>query len=606
MPTAETPRHERQSRRAIKPGELLALHPDSIHADDRGAFFWLFAPPSPYNERIGAVSVVRVNGPLEYHDDGWGDSYEAIVERVKDAMSGQDCVKRHEREHRWDEDYEPMEATKPKCVVLRIDSPGGVVAGLEQTVNELRRLSKESAIDLYAYVDETAYSAAQALCCACTRVTLPRSGFCGSIGVISTMVEQTAKDAKDGYRFVILTSGDRKADGHPHAPITDEAIDAERPRVNTLAQQFFGMVKRARGIPKAQAASWQARRFLGKEAVAAKLADDVMEWSAYIDSLNQVTQNGTDGSRPLASTGKSVQPQRMNKAEKDKALASVTALIEDAEKALASTTDAKVLASVAASLESYKKTKHMIEKHETEEGADEDEEDDEEDGAADEEDAKGDETDRKGGDDEDDSDDDGDDDDDSDEDDSKAAVAEIVRASGIDEKSKRVAFRKAVTETVRNLRAGSGAAKVLAAAQKMTGKKSASAIIDALQGQKAGIAGLKERLAKLETDGAARAVEDRKTKRDNLVNAAFNARRISPSEQKTLLKKSLAFCEQFLEMRPKAIVNVDGSEMPIPTQPGAALPEGVKKLLAAAGAMGVKPEDIQADMAKQNGAAGRV
>lgn len=297
-----------ERRRVLRRGELLAISETDVQKDDRGAFFFLFGPPIYENERVGSAIVVRICGPLDYHADGMGESYEGIVCRLRDAFAGIVCGEQGE---------------KPSCVIMRIDSPGGVVAGLHETVKCIRKMRQAANIPLITYVDETAYSAGFALSCAADEIYLPKSGFCGSIGVISTLVDQTEADKKAGLRFVILTSGARKADGHVHAPITDEMIAEETPRVEELASQFFQDVSKARGLSVETIQAFEAKRFLGAEAVEAGVADGVMGWDKLIETVEEAygggeTQSRLDigqSSRAVANSGH-VDAQRANRANR--------------------------------------------------------------------------------------------------------------------------------------------------------------------------------------------------------------------------------------------------------------------------------------------------
>jgi ClpP class serine protease len=593
-------------RRAIRPGEILAIRSDVVQ-EDRGAFFWLFGPPAAKPERIGDVSVIRINGPLEYHDDGYGESYDAIVDRTAKAMSGEDMAEEWRRAHRWDDDYDADKApvlTPPKAVVFRIDSPGGVVAGLDQTVNKLRAMSRDAKIPLLAYVDETAYSAAFALSCACSQIVLPRAGMLGSIGVISTLADVTKADRKAGIRFVVLTSGARKADGHPHVPIDDAMIAEERPRVAQLARQFFSVVKRARGIPIDRIKSWEAGRFLGAEATRAGLADAVLSWDEFLATL-QATGGGTESKNRVAQPGTRVPT---SKAETKMGI-ELDALITRTTAAIASEKDPTKLASLAAKLDAYKKTKHSIEKHETEEG-DEEEEDEE----------SGDETDR-GDDPEDDEDDDDDGDEDEDDEESaeseeeekRASVSTIVRAAGMAKGKDRKAFRAAVTKAIDEYgQRASAAGKVMQAAETLTGKRGASAIVEALKGLAEGGRASKDRLAALEK-------ESRENKRNAAVNAALADNRITKREARTLRGKKLAFVEEFLQFRTGAVVQTkdDLEREPgasprrspgavVPGQ-GGTLPADLEKIvqnaIASAKAQGLKDVTRETIIQGMNGAA---
>jgi capsid assembly protease len=225
--------------------------------------FWMMSPPPPENEMHNQVAIVHVRGPIDHHDAGDGDSYDAITRRVQEA---------HDSDAR--------------TVVMCIDSPGGVVSGLNQCVHALRGIADASGKDFIAYVGEMATSAAYALCCSCDEVITPPSGICGSIGVISTMASEAAADAAHGYDYRLLTSGSHKADGHPHAPITNDATKAEQGRVDKLAMQFFNIASKARGISVDTIRSYQAGLFLGKEAVRAGLADSVMGYRTLLETLN--------------------------------------------------------------------------------------------------------------------------------------------------------------------------------------------------------------------------------------------------------------------------------------------------------------------------------
>lgn len=215
--------------------------------------FFVAAPePKPNDEESGIVTVY-IRGAIEHHDEGsGGDSYDQIRERAAQAFED------------------------GRAVVLRIDSPGGVVSGLNECVRELQRMRAEYRKPLVAFADEMATSAAYALCCACDEVFLPRSAIVGSIGVISTMVSCVEADKKDGLAFAILTSGERKADGHPHAEISDSAIAAEQSRVDDLARQFWKIASKARGLSVGTIRGYQCGLFMGRKAERAGLADGVM------------------------------------------------------------------------------------------------------------------------------------------------------------------------------------------------------------------------------------------------------------------------------------------------------------------------------------------
>jgi peptidase S49-like protein len=265
--------------RAIRPGEPLALAPNAIHRGaEPGAFFFLFGPSTKPNDRTGDIATVFVNGPLDHHADSFGDNYESLLARTCRAVCGEG------EPDPWGDEPAPQYGP-PKAVIVSIDSPGGVVSGLNETVRTMRRMFAAAGIPSIAYVNELCASAAYAIATSCDEIVLPPSGILGSVGVISTICSQARADDAAGLDYVTLASGDRKADGHIHMPIADGALVAEQGRVDALAKQFFALVAEKRGVTQKTLRSYEAGLFLGKQAVNAGLADRVMGFPDMRDVL---------------------------------------------------------------------------------------------------------------------------------------------------------------------------------------------------------------------------------------------------------------------------------------------------------------------------------
>lgn len=347
---------DKPSTRIVRPGVPLAVVPTAIHRGADGFFLLLGKAPTPANERIGDVAVVYLHGPLEHHDDAEGDSYDALLARMRDAFDG-------------------GEDGPPKAVVMRVDSVGGVVSGLNETVMSLRRLRERAGIPLFAFVDELAASAAYAICCAADEIILPRSAILGSVGTISTMVSQARADAKAGLDFAILTSGARKADGHVHAPLSPAAQAAELRRVNRLAAQFFGLVSGARHISTQQLQEYEAGLFLGKEALIAGLADAVDGWESALADIALV-----NSAQLGASSTQRAQSGASGQGEEPMSKVTLAALVKRTEAQLAKEKDPEKKKVLTAALASYKGAeaafKKTISHKETHEGDADSENDD--------------------------------------------------------------------------------------------------------------------------------------------------------------------------------------------------------------------------------------
>ena len=261
--------------------DYLAIEPRALD------FSYLYTGVVPTDRTEDGIAIVTVHGPLEHHATWWWDSYESIVERVEDAITGQDVVKYDEWRNGWRDDYEPAVAMPARAVVLCIDSPGGEAAGCGQAHKRLRTLRKQYNVPLYAYADETACSAAYEIACACDEIWLPETGTVGSIGVIATLFDRTKMNEKDGLNVELITSGEYKSDGHADRVIDDGVRSRMQARVDTLAGIFWRIVARRRETSPKAVAGLQAGVFLGQDAVDVGIADGVSGWRSFLQMVGK-------------------------------------------------------------------------------------------------------------------------------------------------------------------------------------------------------------------------------------------------------------------------------------------------------------------------------
>jgi len=142
---------------------------------------------------------------------------------------------------------------------------------------------------VWAVASDGAYSAAYAIASAASRVFVTETGGVGSIGVIAMHVDQSARDAKDGYRFTAISAGDLKNDLSPHEPINKAAMTRLQTEVDRLYSLFVEHVATMRGVDAKAIRATEAGLFFGPDAVRSGLADALAspsqalsEFSAYL------------------------------------------------------------------------------------------------------------------------------------------------------------------------------------------------------------------------------------------------------------------------------------------------------------------------------------
>ncbi len=161
-----------------------------------------------------------------------------------------------------------------KAIALDIDSPGGEVAGCFDLVDTI--FGARGTKPIWAILDESAYSAAYAIASAADRIVVPRTGGVGSIGVITAHVDWSKWLSGQGVKVTYITYGDRKADGAPEMPLSEEALARYQQDINTMGELFVSTVSRNRALPADKVRETQAATYLGANGVELGLADAVM------------------------------------------------------------------------------------------------------------------------------------------------------------------------------------------------------------------------------------------------------------------------------------------------------------------------------------------
>lgn len=233
---------------------VLALDPSAI-----GALFSLQASEPAMSRDERGVALVSIIGPLsqraDEYDCGFGDGYDKITARVQRA-----CEDKNSR-----------------AIVLRIDSPGGDVAGLQEAVRQMRAAIDASGKPCAVYVDELAASAAYWIASALSTagIVVPESGGVGSVGTIASLVDESEALEHEGVKIELIRDPPGKAAGHPYQPITDLARERLTGQVREATARFVAAVSAARGLAPDVVRGLDGDVRYGAAAVEAGLADKV-------------------------------------------------------------------------------------------------------------------------------------------------------------------------------------------------------------------------------------------------------------------------------------------------------------------------------------------
>ena len=241
-----------------------------------------------YRVTDGGVGIISVQGEL-VNRGAWLGSYSGLVsyEGLRHAL----------RNAAADRDV--------KAIVLDIDSPGGMAAGMLETAALVRSIAAKKVV--IAVANALMASAAYGIASGATLIVTTETGYVGSVGTVIIHVDRSRQLAKRGLAVTLIHAGARKVDGHPYAPLPDEVRAMIQERVEAVQRMFVAAVaegRKTRGLTEDRIRATEARLYLGVDAVRAGLADMVATFDqvvALTEAATVITAARREGSEPRQS-----------------------------------------------------------------------------------------------------------------------------------------------------------------------------------------------------------------------------------------------------------------------------------------------------------------
>jgi protease-4 len=178
-----------------------------------------------------------------------------------------------------------------QALVLRINSPGGTMAGSEALFIALRKVAERKPV--IAVMGATAASGGYMAALAAERIWARNSTITGSIGVILQTAEISRMLNDLGIRTEAIKSAPLKGAPSPFEPLDEGGRAASQAVVDDMYDLFLDLLAERRGLePSAAAQLADGRVFTGRQAVANGLVDDIggeQEALAWLESARGVS-----------------------------------------------------------------------------------------------------------------------------------------------------------------------------------------------------------------------------------------------------------------------------------------------------------------------------
>jgi protease-4 len=162
-----------------------------------------------------------------------------------------------------------------RAVVLRINSPGGVVAPTQEIFNAVRRL-REAKKPVVASLGSVAASGGYYVAVAADRIYASPGTLTGSIGVVMQLANLEGLLKKVGVEYVVVKAGTYKDVGNIARAMTPEERRILQALLDDVYDQFVTAVAEGRGLdPQVVRGFAEGRIYSGRQAQGLKMVDDL-------------------------------------------------------------------------------------------------------------------------------------------------------------------------------------------------------------------------------------------------------------------------------------------------------------------------------------------
>jgi len=235
---------------------------------------------NPYIKLYDDIAIIDLMGPLANEPScmesmaGWS-STEAVRNALKIAYNDPSI----------------------QGILLNVNSPGGEVDGTDATASLIQEIAKSKPV--FTYASGMIASAAYWIGAASLKVFSSPTSEVGSIGVVFSLVDDSARMEKEGYKrkeIVSDISPDKRIDMN-----SEEGESYIRTRANDHAQVFVDKISSMRKVPQSHVLEHfgKGRVMIASKALDAKMIDQISTLDEAILELKNYTMNSTGANMDL-------------------------------------------------------------------------------------------------------------------------------------------------------------------------------------------------------------------------------------------------------------------------------------------------------------------
>ncbi len=177
-----------------------------------------------------------------------------------------------------------------KAIVLRVDSPGGVVAPCQEIHDEVERVKKEKPV--VVSMGSVAASGGLYVSVPATRIVADPGTITGSIGVLIQAFNFKRIADRLGLKVITVKSGKHKDILNPFKEVDPSDISILQSLIDDTYEQFVRAVSEGRGIPEERVRRFaDGRIFSGRAARKLGLVDELGDLNRAVEIARELSKS---------------------------------------------------------------------------------------------------------------------------------------------------------------------------------------------------------------------------------------------------------------------------------------------------------------------------
>ena len=196
-------------------------------------------------------------------------------------------------------------------IVLKVESPGGSVSGVEYAADAIFQACQRKAV--IAEIQDIGASGAYWLASQAKHIVANPAAMVGSIGVYTAYADTSRMAEELGVKVHLISTGEHKGMGTPGTKITAPQLAAMQEVISAMGREFNGAVARGRRVEMPDVDKWATGRvWLAGQAKELGLIDSVGTFETALSGVR-------GGANSLTDKGDEMTEQEKAKAEKEQA-----------------------------------------------------------------------------------------------------------------------------------------------------------------------------------------------------------------------------------------------------------------------------------------------